>query len=60
MWLLCVALFALCWPRAAHAEAPSGARVHVKYWDKWTGFERDAIRAIVDDFNRAQARIFVE
>ena len=36
------------------------APVVVKYWDKWTGFEADAMRSVVDDFNRSQNRIFVD
>src|SRR5439155_6152910 len=35
-------------------------RVHVVYWEKWTGFEKDAIQTVVDDFNRSQDRIFVD
>jgi ABC-type glycerol-3-phosphate transport system substrate-binding protein len=35
-------------------------RVRLKYWDKWTGFEADAMRAVVDDFNASQDRISVE
>lgn len=35
-------------------------RVHVVYWEKWTGFEREAMQALVDDFNRSQDRIFVD
>ena len=35
-------------------------RVVVHYWEKWTGFEDDAMQAVVDDFNRSQNRIFVE
>lgn len=34
--------------------------VVIRYWDKWTGFEADAMRAVVDDFNCSQSRIFVE
>ena len=41
------------------AEAPGG-RVVVKYWEKWTGFEADAMREVVDDFNASQDRIFVD
>lgn len=41
------------------AEAPGG-RVVVKYWEKWTGFEADAMREVVDDFNSSQDRIFVD
>jgi ABC-type glycerol-3-phosphate transport system substrate-binding protein len=33
-----------------NAEAPPG-RVVVSYWEKWTGSDMEAMRAIVDDFN---------
>jgi ABC-type glycerol-3-phosphate transport system substrate-binding protein len=45
------------------SDAGSGkeaGRVVIKYWEKWTGFEADAMRAVVDDFNASQNRIFVE
>lgn len=45
------------------SDAGSGkeaGRVVLKYWDKWTGFEADAMRAVVDDFNAGQDRISVE
>jgi ABC-type glycerol-3-phosphate transport system substrate-binding protein len=29
----------------------AGARVHIQYWDKWTGLEGDQMREIVDEFN---------
>jgi ABC-type glycerol-3-phosphate transport system substrate-binding protein len=35
-------------------------RIHLTYWEKWTGEEGEAIRKVVDDFNRSQNRIFVE
>lgn len=35
-------------------------RTIVSYWEKWTGFEGDAIQAVVDDFNKSQNRIFVQ
>src|SRR5438876_11558225 len=38
---------------------PRDGRVHIDYWEKWTGFEGDAMRAVVDAFNRAQHRVFV-
>ncbi len=37
-----------------------GGRVHISYWEKWTGFEGEAMRAVVDEFNRSQDRIFVD
>ncbi|MFH0909259.1 MAG: ABC transporter substrate-binding protein [bacterium] len=35
-------------------------RVVVEYWEKWTGFEGDAMQAVVDAFNASQDRIFVK
>src|SRR5437870_1079337 len=40
-------------------EAADG-RVHISYWEKWTDFEGDAMRAVVNTFNRSQNRIFVD
>ncbi len=38
----------------------SNGRVAVVYWEKWTGSEADAMRKVVDDFNRSQSRIRVQ
>lgn len=43
-------------PPAAAADG----RTHISYWEKWTGFEGDAMRAVVDAFNRSQDRVFVD
>ena len=51
--------FALAISPASRAAAPEG-RVRVKYWEKWTGMEKAAMEAVVDDFNRSQSRIWVE
>ena len=40
-------------------EKTAGKTV-VSYWEKWTGFEADAMQAVVDDFNKSQNRIFVK
>jgi ABC-type glycerol-3-phosphate transport system substrate-binding protein len=46
---------------AACSDKPEHAgRTVIRYWDKWTGFEGDAMRAVVDDFNASQERIYVE
>src|SRR5262245_9067259 len=55
---LIVALFAAL-PLRAHSVSPEG-RVRVSYWEKWTGMEKDAIEAVVQDFNRSQSRIWVD
>ena len=41
-------------------ERTSDGRIIVHYWEKWTGFEDDAMQVVVDDFNRSQNRIFVQ
>ncbi len=48
---------ALC---ACGGPHPGEGRVTIRYWEKWTGFEADAMRAVVDDFNASQNRIFVD
>ena len=39
---------------------PPRSRIHLTYWEKWTGEEGEAIRRVVDQFNRAQDHIYVE
>ncbi len=34
-------------------------RVTILYWEKWTGAEGEAMRAVVNNFNASQNRIFV-
>ncbi|MFM6173092.1 MAG: ABC transporter substrate-binding protein [Sphaerospermopsis kisseleviana] len=41
------------------ATEPPGDRTVVEYWEKWPGFEGEAMQAVVDDFNASQDRIFV-
>jgi multiple sugar transport system substrate-binding protein len=42
-----------------HPAIPPG-RVRIAYWEKWTGFEADAMRRVVNAFNRRQHRIWVD
>jgi ABC-type glycerol-3-phosphate transport system substrate-binding protein len=35
-------------------------RTIIEYWEKWTGFEGEAMQAVVDAFNASQDRIFVK
>lgn len=42
--------------RPAQSGSP---RVVIDYWEKWSGFEADAMRAVVDDYNASQNRVFV-
>ena len=39
---------------------PADGKVHVRYWEKWTGFEERAMRKVVAAFNAGQDRIQVE
>src|SRR5579872_7244790 len=55
---LVAALLLCAGPGCARHPAPSG-RVVVDYWEKWNGFEADAMRSIVEAFNRSQDRIEV-
>lgn len=55
LFLLCASLCLV-----SRALLAGGDKVTITYWEKWTGFEADAMRAVVDDFNAAQDRIFVE
>ncbi len=56
---LCLLIAAAgCGPRTDRRTADG--RVIVTYWEKWTGFELDAMQAVVDDFNHVQNRIEVQ
>lgn len=44
--------------RKPNDRTPDG-RIIVDYWEKWTGFEQDAMQAVVDDFNASQTNIVV-
>jgi ABC-type sugar transport system permease subunit/ABC-type glycerol-3-phosphate transport system substrate-binding protein len=55
-----LAFLAACLAVLSPTRADAGERVRVVYWEKWTGFEKDAMQAVVDDFNRAQDGVFVE
>ncbi len=59
--LAVAALLAVVWYSEAvvkpvHQPGP----LHITYWEKWTGFEGDAMRAVVDEFNRTQKAIHVD
>jgi len=43
-------------PRIEQKPGP----VHITYWEKWTEFEGDAIKAVVDRYNSRQNRIHVD
>ena len=41
-------------------EHTADGRLVISYWEKWTGFEGEAMQAVVDDYNASQRRVFVE
>jgi ABC-type glycerol-3-phosphate transport system substrate-binding protein len=55
----CLAAGLLALSACRKSESSGGQRVDIDYWEKWTGFEADAMRAVVDDFNASQDRIHV-
>ena len=54
LWLWFLVLLCGC------GKARHDGRVHIVYWEKWTGAEARAMQATVDAFNASQSRIFVE
>ncbi|MBU0677605.1 MAG: ABC transporter substrate-binding protein [Verrucomicrobia bacterium] len=56
--LVAVALISSCVPQPK--DRTEDGRIIVSYWEKWTGFEGEAMQAVVDDFNASQNRIFVK
>lgn len=42
------------------APPPPDGKVHIAYWEKWTDFEFDAMKHVVDAFNASQDRIQVD
>lgn len=59
LWVLALAGIVAYSEKIAIPDGHPG-RVKVTYWDKWTGFEADSMRALVSDFNRSQDKIWVE
>jgi multiple sugar transport system substrate-binding protein len=56
--LLCPLLLPGCGENGQGRAADN--RVALEYWVGWTGFEADAMQAVVDDFNASQDRVFVK
>ena len=50
----------MIYSEAIIAPPVKDGRVHVMYWEKWTGTEGDAIRDVVDTYNRSQNHITVD
>lgn len=55
MGLSCfVLLFTGCGP-----DLREDGKTEIAYWEKWTGFEQDAMADLVDEFNASQDEIYV-
>ncbi len=60
-WLLpaCLCLAIVACSHQPQQQTEDG-RIVVEYWEHWTGFEGEAMQAVVDDFNASQNRIYVK
>ena len=55
-----VVVIAILWSESlVHPKVVPGP-VHITYWEKWSGFEGDAMRAVVNHFNKIQDKVFVD
>ena len=41
------------------AASPDG-KIHISYWEKWSGAEQLAMQEVVDEFNHSQDRITID
>ena len=58
-----VTVGSIVWSELIMLPEDHGNVVHVTYWEKWTAFERDAMKAVVDKYNAtegAKKHIFVD
>ena len=58
-----VLVYAVLWPREASTEAERKAlaegRTLIVYWDRHSGHEHEARRALIEEFNRSQDKVYV-
>jgi multiple sugar transport system substrate-binding protein len=57
---LAALLLAGFWTLFRPEPAPADGKLHIRYWEKWTGFEEKAMRKVVETFNARSPRIHVE
>lgn len=58
--LIAGVLVAFVASEAVVRNTPPPGPVHITYWEKWTGFEGEAMRKVVNDFNQRQNKIHVD
>ncbi|MEZ5164191.1 MAG: hypothetical protein R2688_10700 [Fimbriimonadaceae bacterium] len=46
--------------RLAKDKPRDDGRVVITYWEKWSAFEKEAMEAVVNEFNDSQDKIFVK
>ena len=61
-WISLVLAAAVCMAAcdARESQYTDDGRLVVSYWEHWSGFEKEAMQAVVDDFNASQDRLFVK
>jgi multiple sugar transport system substrate-binding protein len=57
--ILVFLLSLLCLSCQPSTQDLADGRIVLKYWEKWTGFEAQAMRGIVDAYNAAQDKYYV-
>lgn len=57
--VLAVAALAFTGCGASKDEYTADGRLVLNYWEKWTGFEQEAMQAVVDEYNKSQDKVFV-
>lgn len=58
--VVCATIAAFVWTERITTNNPPPGPIRVVYWEKWTAFEADAMRDVVNAFNKSQNRIFVD
>jgi ABC-type glycerol-3-phosphate transport system substrate-binding protein len=51
---------ALLLSACSDADHKQDGKILIKYWEKWNGPEADAMRAVVNDYNASQEKVYVD
>jgi multiple sugar transport system substrate-binding protein len=54
--MVAATLAAIVWGEKIAASPDYGKVIHVTYWEKWTAFERDAMKVVVDKYNATRGK----
>ena len=58
--LACTVVLTLIYSEKLATPPVEPGPLHITYWEKWTGFEGDAMRAVVDAYNKKQNKVHVD